>query len=167
MTEVYLFSIFWLAMSGYGLFIILKKDSGDEWDDRDFFDQLMELERFVSPQAISKVIVIMSIAMLVVDIIGFYLAYHHAYVDINVIYYRILFFFACACVFVIDQTIALRYTLRVSSAIRKLENKPDVLRRWIDKNEPNKETFSTLSAITKFTIALQLALFTVVNSLVG
>ena len=44
------------------------------------------------------------------------------------------------------------------------EDKPDVLRRWIDMNEPNTKTLAMLSAITKFTIALQLALFTVVSS---
>ena len=48
--------------------------------------------------------------------------------------------------------------------IKKLEDKPDVLRRWIDMNEPNTKTLAMLSAITKFTIALQLALFTVVSS---
>lgn len=162
MIEVYLFSLFWLALSGYSLFITLKKDRDDE--DRDFFDELMEMERFIPPQAIAKMIVAFSIGMLLIDVMGFYLAYHHAYVNVNGIFYRILFFFACACVFITDQTIAMRYTLRISSAIKKLEDKPDVLRRWIDKNDPNKQTLNTLSAIAKFTIALQLALFTVVTS---
>ncbi|MBQ2009021.1 hypothetical protein [Anaerovibrio slackiae] len=162
MTEVYLFAIFWLCLSGYGLFITLKKDLDEE--DRDFFDELMEMERFIPPAAIAKMIIVFGIGMLAIDIMGFYLAYYHAYVNVNGILYRIMFFFACACVFITDQTIAMRYTVRISSAIKKLEDKPDVLRRWIDMNEPNTKTLAMLSAITKFTIALQLALFTVVSS---
>ena len=77
-----------------------------------------------------------------------------------------MIFFACACVFITDQTIAMRYTVRISSAIKKLEDKPDVLRRWIDMNEPNTKTLAMLSAITKFTIAMPLALLTVVSSLI-
>lgn len=162
MIEVYLFSIFWFCLSSYSLFITMKKDLGD--DDRDFFDELMEMERFIPPAAISKTIIIFGIGVLAIDIAGFYLAYYHAYINVNDIFYRIMFFFACACVFITDQTIAMRYTLRISSAIKKLEDKPDVLRRWIDMNEPHTGTLAMLSAITKFTIALQLALFTVVSS---
>lgn len=169
MTEIYLFSIFWLVMSGYNLFLALQpeRDTGDEDDDEDFFDELMEMEKFIPTHSIAKMIPALSIGTLFIDIVGFYLTYCHAYVNVNEIFYRVMFFFACACIFVTEQTIAMRYTLRVSSAIKKLENKPEVLRRWIDINEPNKKTLTALAAIAKFTISLQLALFTVVTSLLA
>ncbi|MDD3115552.1 MAG: hypothetical protein PHQ44_07440 [Anaerovibrio sp.] len=123
------------------------------------------MERFVSPNAVSRLIVAFTVGLLAIDILGFYLTYCYAYAAVNDIYYRIMFFFACACVFIADQSLGLRYTVRISSAIKKLEEKPNVLQRWIAINEPDKQTLNNLAALTKFTIALQLFLFTVIASL--
>ena len=154
--DVCLFAVLWLFLSGLGVYQLIKMNN----EDRDFFDQLMEIEKFVSPAYVSKCIIVLSIGILLFDVAGFCLAYEYAYAMVNDIYYRILFFFACVCIFLVEQTIALRYTMKVSSAIKRLEEKPRVLQRWIDMNEPNKATLDMLAAVTKFTIALQLFMFT-------
>lgn len=166
MIEIYLFSLFWLVTSGYNLVSVLKWDDDDE-EDMSSFDEVMEMEKFISPDAIAKMMPALYIGTLAIDIMGFYLDYYHAYVNVSENFYRIMFFFACACIFLTEQTIAMRYTFRISAAVKRLEHKPEVLRRWMDMNEPNKQTIITLAAITKFTIAMQLALFTVISSLLA
>ena len=156
MLEICLFSILWLAYAGFNLYHIFK-----EPDERDFVDQLMELERFIPPDAISKCLIVMSFGLLLFDIFGFYLAYEYAYALVNDIYYRITFFFVCCGIFFTEQLLMLRFTLKVSSVIQRVEDKPRVLQRWVDKNEPDFDTFETLAIVSKFTIALQLFMYTV------
>lgn len=160
MLEVCLFSIIWLAYASFNLYHIFK-----EPDERDFVDQLMEIERFIPPDAISKSMLILSFGLLAFDIVGFWLAYVYAYALVNDIYYRITFFFACLCIFFTEQVIALRFTLKVSSVIKRAEDKPRLLQRWVDKNEPEQRTFEIVAIISKFTIALQLFMFTVLSNL--
>ena len=119
--EVCLFSIVWLAYAGFNLYHIFQ-----ESEDRDFVDQLMEIERFIAPSYIAKCMLMMAFALLAFDIVGFYLAYKFAYALVNDIYYRITF-----------------------------------LQRWVDTNEPDLKTFEIIAIISKFTIALQLFMFTV------
>ena len=88
MLEVCLFSIVWLAYAGFNLYHIFQ-----ESEDRDFVDQLMEIERFIAPSYIAKCMLMMAFALLAFDIVGFYLAYKFAYALVNDIYYRITFFF--------------------------------------------------------------------------
>lgn len=164
MIEVYLFSIFWLCFSAFTLYEVIRKNVLEK-EDMNFFDELMDLERFIAPQMVSKLILICTMGVLAVDILGFYLSYYYAYESVNDIYYRIMFFLVCACIFLVDQGLGLRYTVRMSSAIKKLEEKPNVLQRWISMNDPGQETLANLAALAKFTIALQLFLFTVISSL--
>lgn len=154
--EVCLFSIVWLAYAGFNLYHIFQ-----ESEDRDFVDQLMEIERFIAPSYIAKCMLMMAFALLAFDIVGFYLAYKFAYALVNDIYYRITFFFVCFCIFFTEQIIALRFTVRVSSVIKRAEDKPRLLQRWVDKNDPDLKTFEIIAIISKFTIALQLFMFTV------
>lgn len=160
MLEICLFSILWLAYASFNLYHIFQ-----EPDDRDFVDQLMEIERFIPPASISKCMLIMSFALLAFDIIGFYLAYEYAYALVNDIYYRITFFFVCFCIFFTEQIIALRFTVKVSTVIKRAVDKPKLLQRWVDKNEPDQKTFEIVAIISKFTIALQLFMFTVLANI--
>lgn len=50
MLEVCLFSIVWLAYAGFSLYHIFQ-----ESEDRDFVDQLMEIERFIAPSTLPNV----------------------------------------------------------------------------------------------------------------
>lgn len=160
MSGIYIFSILWLCLAGYGIYETIKHNTSEDEEDT-FFNQLMYMEQFMSPESVARILRVFSFALLAIDIFGFYLTYYYAYEEIGDIYYRITFFFACACVAVIDQTIAMRYTMRISAAIKKLDEKPDVLQRWMSINEPNQNTLNILAAVTKFTIALQLVLFTI------
>lgn len=155
MLEVCVFSIIWLAYASFNLYHIFK-----EPDERDFVDQLTEIERFIPPNIISRSMLMLSFSLLAFDIVGFWLAYVYAYALVNDIYYRVTFFFACLCIFFTEQVIALRFTVKVSSVIKRAEDKPRLLQRWVDKNEPAQETFETIAIISKFTIALQLFMFT-------
>ena len=74
MLEVCLFSIVWLAYAGFNLYHIFQ-----ESEDRDFVDQLMEIERFIAPSYIAKCMLMMAFALLAFDTVGFYLAYKFAY----------------------------------------------------------------------------------------
>lgn len=163
MTAVYLFSIFWLCFAIYGVYITIKKHRNDE--EEDLYTSLMDMERFISSKVISKMIILLTVGVLAIDVMGFYLAYCYVYASMSVIYYRVMFFIACACVFLADQSVGMRYAVKVSYAITKLEEKPAVLQRWMSLNEPDSDMLGNLGVLTKFTMALQLFLFTVVTSL--
>ncbi len=165
--EVCIFSILWLIIACYFVYSFLSRIVfNDAEDDEDFiqelFRQIQDIQRFAPPEAISRVMVLADILLLAFDLLGFYLAYEYAYVEVSSIYYRIMFFFACFCIFITDQGLALRQSFRVGAAMKKLVDKPRVLERWLSINDTSFNTLSILGRITRFTIALQLFLFTVV-----
>ena len=164
---VCIFSILWLIIACYFVYSILSriffsgtKDDADPI--REMFDQIQDIQRFVPPEAISRTMVVADIVLLAFDLLGFYLAYEYAYAEVSSIYYRIMFFFACFCIFITDQGLALRESFRMGAAIKKLVDKPQVLERWLSINDTSFNTLSILGRITRFTIALQLFLFAVV-----
>ena len=165
--EVCIFSILWLIIACYFVYSFLSRivfnDAEDDADlIQEIFNQIQDIQRFVPPEAISRMMIVADVLLLAFDLLGFYLAYEYAYVEVSSIYYRIMFFFACFCIFITDQGLSLRQSFRIGAAMKKLVDKPQVFERWLSINDTSFNTLSILGRITRFTIALQLFLFTVV-----
>ena len=165
--EVCIFSILWLIITCWFVCAFLTRIVFNDADDdentiQEMFNQIQDILKVFPPEAISRIIIVSDVLLLAFDLLGFYLAYEYAYVEVNSIYYRIMFFFACFCIFITDQGLALRQSFRVGAAMKKLVDKPRVLERWLSINDTSFNTLSILGRITRFTIALQLFLFTVI-----
>lgn len=164
----------WLGLAAFEVIKGFQDADAEEWDEyeyddeddyRDTLDEIIEMERFVDAKYLTKIFIGIDIWNVCMEIACLYLAYQYVYAD-NTIYYRILFFLVCACIFLTKEFAVLRFNYRLACAIKKLiENKPDVLRRWFDINTGKHEALYLLANIARLIIALQLFLYTVVTDI--
>ena len=115
----------------------------------------------VSPSGVAKAMFFLYAAMLILDLIGFYLTYTYAYTAESHFYLRILLFIAFVLVFIVEQIMSLRQTIKISAAIQAPNIKDDVLKRFIRMSDRDMDFINTISSVAKFVASLQLVLYTI------
>ena len=161
MEIVNAFAIFWILFNGYTLYKVLISSSDEERDD--IHNELVDMCRTMTPTAVGKTMVTLFLAVMVLDIIGFYLTYTYAYTMEENFYTRILLFLAFVLVFFIDQIVSFRQTMKIAAALRIPNIRDDVLKRLMRMTERDMDFINTISAVAKFVAALQLVLYTILT----
>ena len=160
MEVIYLFALIWILINSYTLYHVLLKKNREE--DRDEIRrELLEMCHMVSPSGVAKAMFSLYAAMLILDLIGFYLTYTYAYTAESHFYLRILLFIAFVLVFIVEQIMSLRQTIKISAAIQAPNIKDDVLKRFIRMSDRDMDFINTISSVAKFVASLQLVLYTI------
>ena len=161
MEIVNAFAIFWILFNGYTLYKVLITSSDEERDD--IHNELVDMCRTMTPAAVGKTMVALFLAVMVLDVIGFYLTYAYAYTMEENYYTRILLFLAFILVFFIDQIVSFRQTMKIAAALRIPNIRDDVLKRFMRMTERDMDFINTISAVAKFVAAFQLVLYTILT----
>lgn len=160
MEAIYFFAVFWIILNGYTLYhVLFKKNREDEKDA--LRNELIEMCRMISPSSVSKTMILLYVALLIFDLIGFYLTYTYAYTAENHYYVRILLFIVFVLFFILEQIMSLRQTIKISAALKMPNIKDDVLKRFMRMTDRDMDFVSTIASVAKFVAALQLVLYTI------
>ena len=79
MLGIQCYAIFWLLVSGYALQTLLVH-TGPDIDDEErkqWQDEIESMGKFMSGKGIGKMFLLMSVALLMIDGLGFFFASHH------------------------------------------------------------------------------------------
>ena len=161
MEIVNAFAVFWILFNGYALYKVLISSSEEERED--IHDELVDMCRTMTPSAVGKTMITLFLAVMVLDIIGFYFTYTYAYNLEEHFYTRILLFLAFILVFFIDQVLSFRQTMKIAAALQIPNIRDDVLKRFMRMTEHDMDFINTISAVAKFVAALQLVLYTILT----